>query len=285
MNMRLTCITAISLASLAGTLMGADSTAFKSEQDKVSYSLGFNYGLFLKRQSVEVDMDLFAKGFKDASSGNQGSLTESEVKEVLANFSKELKAKQEAKNKELAEKNKKDGEAFLAENAKKPEVKVLPSGLQYKVITEGSGETPKATDRVTVQYRGTFIDGTTEFDSSAKHGKPFECAVTGVIRGWTEALQLMKVGAKWQLFVPGNLAYGEGGRMGIPPNSTLIFEVELLSLKPGGPTPPPPPSAPVTSDIIKVPSAEAIKKGAKIEVIKAEDAEKEAQGKEKEKKQ
>jgi FKBP-type peptidyl-prolyl cis-trans isomerase len=276
------------MAWLAGLLASANPAELKSENDKVSYSLGYNYGQYLKQRSVEVDFDLFLTGLKDGSAGKEGPLTESEVKEVLANFSKELRAKQEAKNKELAEKNKKEGEAFLAENSKKPGVTVLPSGLQYKVITEGTGETPKATDRVTVQYRGTLIDGTTEFDSSYKRGKPWECSVNGVIKGWTEALQLMKVGSKWQLFVPSNLAYGEAGSRGIPPNSALIFEIELLGIKPASAalTPPPPPTpAPVTSDIIKVPSAEELKKGAKIEVIKAEDVEKlkEAQEKEKEK--
>ena len=165
MTMRLTWITTIGLACVAGTLMAADSTELKSDQDKVSYSLGYNYGQYLKQRSIEVEMDLFVKGTKDSLSGNPGLLSESEVKDVLANFSKELRAKQEAKNKELAEKNKKEGEAFLAENAKKPGVTVLPSGLQYQVITEGSGEMPKATDRVSVNYRGTLIDGT-EFDSS-----------------------------------------------------------------------------------------------------------------------
>jgi FKBP-type peptidyl-prolyl cis-trans isomerase FklB len=286
MTMRLTWITTIGLAALAGTLMAADSTALKSDQDKVSYSLGYNYGQYLKQRSIEVEMDLFVKGTKDSLSGNPGLLSESEVKDVLANFSKELRAKQEAKNKELAEKNKKEGEAFLAQNAKKPGVTVLPSGLQYQVITEGTGEIPKATDRVSVNYRGTLIDGT-EFDSSQKAGKPAEFSVNGVIKGWTEALQLMKVGSKWQLSIPSNLAYGEAGRPSIPPSRTVLFGVELLAIKPSPPTPPAPPvaSAPVTSDIIKVPSADELKKGAKIEVIKAEDLEKLKQTQEKEKKQ
>jgi len=284
MDMRLTSITAIGLAWLAGTLLGADSTALKTDQDKLSYGLGYNYGQNLKVRSVELNLDLFVKGYKDASAGAERLLTDQEVQEVLANFSKEMRAKQEAKNKELAEKNKKEGEAFLAENAKKPGVTVLPSGLQYKVLTEGTGETPKLTDRVSVQYRGTLIDGTTEFDSSYKRGKPGEFSVSGVVKGWTEALQLMKAGAKWQLFIPSGLAYGERGRPGIPPNSTLLFEMELLAVMPGAPTPPPPPSSPpVTSDIIKVPSAEELKKGAKIEVIKAEDAEKLKEAQEKEK--
>jgi FKBP-type peptidyl-prolyl cis-trans isomerase FklB len=128
------------------------------------------------------------------------------------------------------EKNKKEGEAFLAENKKKDGVKTLPSGLQYKVLAEGKGKTPKATDTVTVHYRGTLTDGT-EFDSSYKRNQPASFPVNGVIKGWTEALQLMKEGSKWQLFIPASLAYGEPGRPGIPPNSVLIFDVELISVK------------------------------------------------------
>ncbi|MEO8429807.1 MAG: FKBP-type peptidyl-prolyl cis-trans isomerase, partial [Verrucomicrobiota bacterium] len=159
------------------------------------------------------------------------------------------------------------GEAFLKQNATKEGVKTTPSGLQYKVLKEGAGKTPKATDTVEVNYRGTLIDGT-EFDSSYKRGQPYTTSVMGVVKGWTEALQMMKVGSKWQLFIPSELAYGPrpGGR-DIGPNAVLVFEVELLEIKP--PTPPPG-AQPVTSDIIKVPSAEELKKGAKIEVIKSD---------------
>ena len=191
-------------------------------------------------------------------------------------LNKEIRAKQEEKRKQQGEKNKEEGEKFLAENETKEGVKTLPSGLQYKILSEGSGESPKAGDIATVNYRGTLIDGT-EFDSSYKRGQPSTFSVTGVIKGWTEALELMKPGAKWQLFIPSELAYGErGSGQMIGPNATLIFDVELVSFKP--PTPPaaanPAPAQPVTSDIIKVPSKEELEKGAKIEVIKAADLEK-----------
>jgi FKBP-type peptidyl-prolyl cis-trans isomerase FklB len=160
-------------------------------------------------------------------------MTEQEVNETLTAFQKEMAAQQAERNKILVEKNKKEGEIFLAENKKKEGVVTLPSGLQYKVIKEGTGETPKLTDTVTVNYSGTLIEGT-EFDSSYRRGQPATFPVKGVIAGWTEALQLMKVGSKWQLFIPSNLAYGErGAGRDIGPNTTLIFDVELLSIKEG----------------------------------------------------
>ena len=189
-------------------------------------------------------------------------------------FRKEFAAMQQKKREELAVKDKAEGDAFLATNKNNPGVVTLPDGLQYKVLTNGSGAMPTNTDTVTVNYRGTLLDGT-EFDSSYKRGQPAKFPVTGVIRGWTEALLKMNVGSKWQLFVSPELAYGERGRPGIPPNSVLVFEIELLSTQS---SPPPPPAAsgnpPLTSDIIKVPSAEELKKGAKIEVIKPEDVKK-----------
>jgi FKBP-type peptidyl-prolyl cis-trans isomerase FklB len=183
-------------------------------------------------------------------------------------FSKELGAKQQQKQMELAAKNKTEGDAFLAANKNQPGVQTLPDGLQYLVITNGTGEIPTAGDTVTVNYRGTLIDGT-EFDSSYKRGQPATFPVGGVIRGWTEALQKMNAGSKWKLFVPSDLAYGPQGRPGIAPNAVLIFEVELLAVQ--HPTPPSAANSPLTSDIIKVPSAEEMKKGAQIETIKAED--------------
>jgi len=157
-------------------------------------------------------------------------MTEQEIQETLKTFQQEMAAKQAEKTKQLAEINKKEGEAFLAENKKKEGVKTLPSGLQYKILTEGSGKTPKETDTVTTHYRGTLIDGT-EFDSSFKRGQPASFTVNGVIKGWTEALQLMKEGSKWQLFIPSDLAYGDRGAGGqIGPHATLIFEVELISI-------------------------------------------------------
>jgi FKBP-type peptidyl-prolyl cis-trans isomerase len=169
---------------------------------------------------------------------------------------------------ELAAKNKTEGDAFLGANKNQLGVQTLPDGLQYLVITNGTGEIPTAGDTVTVNYRGTLIDGT-EFDSSYKRGQPATFPVGGVIRGWTEALQKMNAGSKWKLFVPSDLAYGPQGRPGIAPNAVLFFEVELLSVQ--HPNPPSAANSPLTSDIIKVPSAEEMKKGAQIETIKAED--------------
>jgi FKBP-type peptidyl-prolyl cis-trans isomerase len=188
--------------------------------------------------------------------------------ETLVNFQKEFAAKQQKRRAELAEKDKQEGEAFLAANKEKPGVQTLPDGLQYLVITNGTGPVPGPNDTVTVNYRGTLINGT-EFDSSYKRGQPAQFPVGGVIHGWTEALEKMPVGSKWKLFIPAGLAYGEQGNRGIPPNSTLIFEVELLDAKSPAP---PKAAAPLTSDIIKVPSAEEMKKGAKIEVIKSDEA-------------
>jgi FKBP-type peptidyl-prolyl cis-trans isomerase FklB len=242
-----------------------DKSELKDQKQKVSYSYGVNYGNYLKRQSADLDLDVFVKGMKDALGSGTTLLDEKEIRDTITAYSKELRAKQEEKNKIIGEKNKKEGEAFLAENAKKPGIKTTPSGLQYKVLTDGSGPSPKSNEVVTVNYRGTLIDGT-EFDSSYKRGQPYTTSVMGVVKGWTEALQMMKVGSKWQLFIPSELAYGPraGGR-DIGPNAVLIFEVELLGIKPPTPLPG---AQPVTSDIIKVPSAEDLKKGAKIEVIK-----------------
>jgi FKBP-type peptidyl-prolyl cis-trans isomerase FklB len=208
----------------------ADEVALKTQKDKVSYSMGLNLGNSLMRQPFEVDVDLFMTGFTDAVKKRKPLMTDQEMRETEIAFQKEMGEKQAQMLKAAAEKNKKEGEAFLAENKKKEGVKVLPSGLQYKVIKEGTGAIPKATDSATVNYKGTLINGT-EFDSSYKRGQPATFQVNGVIKGWTEALQLMKAGSKWQLFVPSDLAYGEkGAGPQIGPNAVLIFEVELLSI-------------------------------------------------------
>jgi len=218
---------------LAGSpVFAEDKTELKTQKDKLSYAIGMDMGGSLKRNSIDVDIDALVKGLKDALAGGKMMMTEQEQRETLMAFQKEFQVKQQEKMKALAETNKKEGEAFLAENKKKKGVKTLPSGLQYKIITEGKGASPKETDTVTVNYRGTLIDGT-EFDSSYKRNEPATFPVKGVIRGWTEALQLMKEGAKWQLFIPSDLAYGERGAGGtIGPNATLIFEVELLKIAP-----------------------------------------------------
>ncbi len=222
-------LTALSFLLLVG-LASAESQELKTDKDKLSYSMGVSTGMQLKRQSVDINIDIFSKGLRDAASGGQLQMTEEQVQETLTKFQQERTAKQAEKKKLLFETNKKEGEAFLAENKKKEGVKTLASGLQYKVITEGSGMMPKESDTITAHYRGTLIDGT-EFDSSLKRGQPATFAVKGVIKGWTEALQLMKVGSKWQLFIPSDLAYGERAASAqVGPNATLIFEVELLSI-------------------------------------------------------
>jgi FKBP-type peptidyl-prolyl cis-trans isomerase FklB len=198
----------------------------KDLKDKASYSLGLNYGMNFKTQNVDLNADAFAAGFKDGTNGKKPLLTVEEVKATLTAFQQEIQTKQQA----MAQKNAAEGEKFLAENKTKEGLKTTASGLQYKVLKEGAGAQPKSSDSVTVNYRGTLLDGT-EFDSSYKRGEPATFPVGGVIKGWTEALQLMKVGSKFQLFIPANLAYGEQGRPGIPPNSVLIFEVELMDVK------------------------------------------------------
>ncbi|MBI5057987.1 MAG: FKBP-type peptidyl-prolyl cis-trans isomerase [Nitrospirae bacterium] len=208
-----------------------ENIELKTQRDKLSYSIGTTMGKDFKSQSIDVDPDILAKGIKDAFSGDKSLMTDEEMRDTISTFRNEMMAKQMAQMKESAEKNKKEGDAFLAENKKKEGVVTLPSGLQYKVIKEGTGAKPKATDTVSVHYKGTFIDGA-EFDSSMKRGQPATFKVGGVIPGWTEALQLMKAGSKWQLYVPSNLAYGErGAGREIGPNATLIFEVELLSIQ------------------------------------------------------
>ena len=217
--------------ALSGASFAADAPALKSDKEKLSYSIGMDIGGNLKRGSVEVDPDVLAKGLKASYLGGKTLLSDDDAKTVLTEYQKTMMAKQAETMRKLGEKNKADGEKFLSENGKKEGVKTLPSGLQYKVITPGTGKSPKSTDTVTTQYKGTLIDGT-EFDSSYKRGQPATFPVSGVIPGWTEALQLMKEGAKWRLFVPSNLAYGErGAGREIGPNATLIFEVELLSVQ------------------------------------------------------
>src|SRR5213080_4105381 len=224
-------IVIISASLLAFPLFGQEkSPQFKDQKDKVSYAIGMQIGFNLARQKVDINPDVLNAGMKDAIAGKP-QLTPDQVKDVMAQFEKEMEQKQ----KQLGEKNKTDGAKFLEDNKKKAGVKTTASGLQYKVEKEGTGSQPKATDMVTVNYRGTLIDGT-EFDSSYKRGQPATFPVTGVIKGWTEALQLMKVGSKYQVFVPSNLAYGERSvSPDLSANSTLIFEVELMDAKPAPP--------------------------------------------------
>jgi FKBP-type peptidyl-prolyl cis-trans isomerase FklB len=203
----------------------------KTQKDSVSYSIGVNIGRNFKQQSVDVNVDILARGLKDVLSGGKTALTDEQVQATLAVYQQQMMAKQEERTKAFAEKNQKAGDAFLAANKIKEGVVTLASGLQYKVLTMGTGKKPKATDTVTVNYRGTFVDGT-EFDNSFTRHEPATFAVNGVIPGWTEALQLMPVGSRWMVFIPSNLAYGErGAGQVIAPNSTLVFEVELISIK------------------------------------------------------
>jgi FKBP-type peptidyl-prolyl cis-trans isomerase len=206
-----------------------------TDKDKASYSIGVNIGKSLHRDGVDVEPKFFVQGMQDAIADGKLLLTEDQMKTVMMTLQKEVQQKQAEKRQALAENNKKEGAAFLAENAKKPGVVTLPSGLQYKILTEGTGPKPTAADSVVCNYRGTLLDNT-EFDSSYKRGQPATFGVGQVIKGWTEALQLMPTGSKWQLFIPSDLAYGERGPGPIGPNATLVFEVELVSIKP--PTPP-----------------------------------------------
>jgi FKBP-type peptidyl-prolyl cis-trans isomerase FklB len=209
----------------------ADNSPLKTQTQKFSYALGMNLGNTLHHQSVEVDPQALTQGLKDALSGGKTLLTEDEARSAIIKVQNELRAKQMAEQKAASAKNQQEGEAFLAANKTKPGVVTLQSGLQYKILKEGTGPKPSRTDKVTVNYRGTLIDGT-EFDSSYKRGEPATFPVNGVIEGWTEALQLMPVGSKWQLFIPSILAYGErGSPPKIGPETTLIFEVELLSIE------------------------------------------------------
>jgi FKBP-type peptidyl-prolyl cis-trans isomerase FklB len=205
-----------------------------TQKDKASYAIGLNIGKGLSRDSVDVDPKIVLKGLEDALAGGKTLLTDDEMKATLLTLQEDLRKKQEEKRQALIETNKEQGAAFLAANSKKDGVVTLPSGLQYKVLTAGTGPKPSASDTVVTNYRGTLLDNT-EFDSSYKRGQPATFAVGQVIKGWTEALQLMPVGSKWQLFIPPDLAYGERGQGSvIGPNATLIFEVELLSIQSKG---------------------------------------------------
>jgi FKBP-type peptidyl-prolyl cis-trans isomerase FklB len=221
-----------SLQSPTGIVATPPNAALPDQKSKVSYALGLSLGTNLRKQSIEVDPNLVEQGVKDGLAGGKTLLTEDEAHASLIQLQTDLKAKQEAKIKELAEVNKKAGEEFMAANKAKPDVVTLPSGLQYKILTPGTGAKPATTDTVICNYKGTLIDGT-EFDSSYKRGEPATFPVSGVIKGWTEALQLMPVGSKWQLVIPSELGYGERGAPAgnIGPDATLVFEVELVSIQ------------------------------------------------------
>ena len=223
------CVVCLTLLA-APALSGEKKIELKTPKEKLSYSIGFDIGTSIKRNGVDVDVNIVTKAIKDVLSGEKTLMTEQETRESITAFQKEMAAKQQERLKELGEKNKREGAAFLAENKKKEGVITLPSGLQYTILAEGKGKQPTATDTVTVQYRGTLIDGT-EFDSSYKRGQPATFALNQVIKGWTEGVQLLKEGGKIRLTVPSELAYGErGAGAQIGPNTVLNFEVELLSI-------------------------------------------------------
>jgi FKBP-type peptidyl-prolyl cis-trans isomerase FklB len=208
----------------------AQTPTFKNDAEKVSYMIGHQIGSNLKRDGIEIDQGLLNNGLKDALAGTKSPITPEEQQKLMQDLQKGLREKAEAKRKADAEKNVAEGKKFLEENKKKPGVVTTASGLQYKILTEGKGESPKATDTVKTHYKGTLLDGT-EFDSSIKRGQPATFPVNGVIKGWTEALQMMKPGAKWQLWIPAELGYGDRGAGDqIGPNAMLTFEVELLEI-------------------------------------------------------
>jgi FKBP-type peptidyl-prolyl cis-trans isomerase len=204
----------------------------KTAKDKISYAIGADLAGKLKSQSIDVNPVLLSRGMRDTLAGSKPLMTQDEVRAAITDLQNQLRQKQMAAAKGLSEQNKKDGDAFLAENKGKEGVVTLPSGLQYKILKAGDGEKPKPTDTVVCNYRGTLLNGK-EFDSSYKRGQPATFPVSGVIKGWTEALQLMPVGSKWQLFIPPDMAYGDrGAGNDIAPGATLIFEVELISIQP-----------------------------------------------------
>lgn len=208
-----------------------EAAPLTTDKEKQSYALGLNIGTGMHNDSVDIDPKFFLQGLEDALAARKPQLTDQQIEETLMKLQADVRQKQQAKMQALADQNKKDGEAFLAANKTKEGVVTLPSGLQYKILQAGTGAKPTASDSVVCNYRGTLIDGT-EFDSSYKRNQPATFGVSQVIKGWTEALQLMPVGSKWQLFIPSELAYGsrqQGPQIG--PNSTLVFEVELLSIQ------------------------------------------------------
>jgi FKBP-type peptidyl-prolyl cis-trans isomerase len=235
--MKLALIFGLSLGLALTGLAADDASVVKTPKGKMSYGLGMDIGRNITNTPVEIDADALAAGIKAVVGRQKPLLSEQEATEAMNQFRTEIQSKRmqqqkamQEKNKEAGEKNKKIGETFLAENKKKEGVKVTASGLQYKVLKQGTGKIPGSNDTVIAHYRGTLLDGT-EFDSSHKRGEPGKFGVTRVIKGWTEALLMMPVGSQWQLFIPAELAYGESGRPSIPANSTLLFDIELIGIE------------------------------------------------------
>ena len=213
------------LTILACTGKDGGKVELKSEDDKVSYTIGIQLGENFKQQGIDINPDILSSAINDVLAGTPLQLTDDEMTAVMQDFQTKMVAQQQKQ----ASDNIVAASAFLADNAQKPGITTLPDSLQYEVITEGTGVKPKTTDTVKVNYHGTLLDGTV-FDRSVERGEPIEFPLSGVIPGWTEVLQLMKTGAKWKVFIPPNLAYGAGGRPGIPPNALLTFEMELLEI-------------------------------------------------------
>jgi FKBP-type peptidyl-prolyl cis-trans isomerase len=261
-------------------LLADGTNALTDDKSRLSYAIGMMFADRWKEQGVDVDPNLVLRGLKDGQSGGPTLMSRQDMQSLITTFQQGLADRQQKMREAAVLQNKAQGEAFLAKNKTQPGVMTLPDGLQYKVITEGDGEIPTDSDIAMVNFRGTFVDGT-EWDGSDRIGKPLQLPVGRVFRGWSEALKLMKTGSKWQLFIPSELAYGQNGLPSrIPPNAALIIEVELLAVQhpqsrsQPAPTPSPSANPPLTSDIIKVPSAEEMKNGAKIEIIKPEDVQK-----------
>jgi len=225
-------IAALAVLCFASLVSAQENLILKDQKDKMNYSYGVDTAAKLKSMPLNVNLDLFIMGIKDGLSGSKLLMTEKEIRETLMGLQREMTATAEGQKKALAEKNKKEMETFLAENKKKEGVVTLPSGLQYKVLKEGTGKTPTDTNWVRVNFRGTLIDGTVFEDTHKNFGQPVAFAVKGMFPGWAEALKLMKEGAKWQLFIPPDLAFGErGSGTLIGPNASLIIEVELISVQ------------------------------------------------------
>jgi FKBP-type peptidyl-prolyl cis-trans isomerase len=250
-------LAAIFSLGAAAPLFADGTNLFGDDRSKASYAIGMMFGRNLQQQGVDLDAEMVLRGLKDGQSGGATLLTPQEAQNAAVEFQQKTRS-------ELAMKNKMEGTSFFAANKNAPGVVTLPDGLQYKVLANGSGANPAPESTVTVNYRGTFLDGR-EFDSSARTGHPVQLQASRLIHGLSEALARMKVGSKWQLFIPSDLAYGEKGRSGVPPNAALVFEVELLAAQ-GTPAPvrAVPPATPLTSDIIKV-------QGTNIETLKPGD--------------
>ncbi len=224
-------IVALAVVLFAGLAAAQDQNPLKTDKDKLSYALGMDLGSQMAARAIDLDPDVFARGLRDALTHGKTLMTEDDARVIITALQKDLATKQAAAAKAVAGQNKAEGEAFLARNQKEPGVVTLPSGLQYKPIKVGDGKKPAADDTVICHYRGTLINGK-EFDSSYRRNAPAELPLKNVIKGWSEALQMMTVGSKWQIFIPAQLAYGErGAGADIGPNATLIFEVELISIK------------------------------------------------------